>query len=108
MNSLRAAMPPTHADGFFQWLGNILGSLIRFIVEALATVLGFIRGAISDFVSGVAQALGISDSTVGLVPLIVGLLLLYAALRAYMKRAFVSGTLYLLIGLSLLSWLIGT
>ena len=107
MNALSAALPRPQADGFFQWLGNILGSLIRFIVEALATILGFIRSAISDFVTGVAQALGISDSIAGLLPLILGLLLLYAAVRAYVKRGFVRGTVFLLIGLSLLSWLIG-
>lgn len=93
-------------QGFFESLGSWLGSLIRFVVEALGGVFSSLSGAGGDFLTGLSHALGMEPSFLGLLALVVGLLMLVSSVRAFMRRNWVRGVLWLLIGLWLLSLLI--
>lgn len=93
-------------ESFFEWLGEALGSLIRFIVEALGGVFGAIARAGSGFLEGLSRTLGMNPSLLGFIALIIGLALLAAGVRAFLRRAFIAGAIWLLLGLWLLSWLI--
>jgi len=93
-------------EGFFEWLGQAFGAAIRFIVEALSGFLGLFGDALGGFINGMSKALGIAPSLLGMVVLVIGLLLLYAAVRAFMRRSIFVGIIWLLLGLWLLGGLI--
>ncbi|CDZ94379.1 hypothetical protein [Pseudomonas saudiphocaensis] len=93
-------------EGFFEWLGEALGTVIRFIVDALSGVFGFLAGAGSNFLEGLARTLGIDPSLVSLGALLVGLMLLAAAVRALLRGSIIAALIWLFLGLWLLSWLI--
>ncbi len=92
--------------GFFEWLGEALGSAIRFIIDALGGAFTLLTEAGTDFIEGLSRALGMNPSFLGLVVLIIGLLLLFLAARSLLRRAFISGVLLALLGLWLLSWVV--
>ena len=94
-------------ESFFEWLGEALGTLIRFLVESLTGLFGLIASAGRHFLDGLAHSLGMRPSLLGLIALVIGLALLVAAVRAFKRRSFVGGTIWLLLGLWVLSWLIG-
>jgi hypothetical protein len=93
-------------EGFFEWLGQAFGTVIRFIVEALSGFFGFFGSAFGSFINGMSKALGITPSLLGIVVLIIGLLLLYAAVRAFLRRKIILGLVWLFFGLWLLGGLI--
>ena len=93
-------------EGVFEWLGQVLGTVIRYIVEALSGLFGFFVTAGHDFLEGLSRTLGMDRSLLSLAALVIGLLLLVAAVRAFFRRAFISGLVWLFLGLWLLSWLI--
>ncbi|WP_137887018.1 hypothetical protein [Pseudomonas sp. 2FE] len=93
-------------EGFFDWLGQALGTPIRFIVEGLSGFLQLLGNAGSQFIAGLSRALGITPSLLSIVALVIGLLLVFNAGRAFIRRAFILGTIMLLLGLWLLSLLI--
>ena len=93
-------------NGFFESLGEAVGSVIRFIVEGLSGFLGFFGSAISSFIAGMSKALGVTPSLLSIVVLVVGLWLLYVAVRAFIRRAIIAGVIWLVLGLWLLSGLI--
>lgn len=92
--------------GFFEWLGQALGAVIRFIVEGLGGFFNLLGNAGSSFLRGLSEALGVQASVLSLIPLIIGLLLLVAAVRAFVRRSIFAGLIWLVLGLWLLSWLI--
>lgn len=92
--------------GFFEWLGEALGSAIRFIIDALGGAFALFTEAGADFIEGLSRALGMNPSFLGLVVLVIGLLLLFLAARSLLRRAFISGVLLALLGLWLLSWVV--
>jgi len=94
-------------EGFFESLGEAVGSVIRFIVEGLSGFFGLFSGAISSFITGMAKALGVTPSLLSIVVLVAGLWLLYLAVRAFIRRAIIAGVVWLVLGLWLLSGLIG-
>jgi hypothetical protein len=94
-------------EGFFEWLGQAFGAAIRFIVEALSGFLGLFGDALGGFINGMSKALGIAPSLLGMVVLVIGLLLLYAAVRAFLRRSIIVGVIWLFFGLWLLGGLIG-
>jgi hypothetical protein len=53
-----------------------------------------------------SKALGITPSLLGVVVLVIGLLLLYAAVRAFLRRSIIAGLIWLFFGLWLLGGLI--
>ncbi|WP_079203274.1 hypothetical protein [Pseudomonas sp. CC6-YY-74] len=93
-------------ESFFEWLGQAFGTVIRFIIEALSSFLGLFGSAFSGFINGMSKALDITPSLLGFLVLIIGLLLLYAAVRALLKRQFIAGLIWLFFGLWLLGGLI--
>ncbi|WP_462379683.1 hypothetical protein [Pseudomonas sp. Marseille-QA0892] len=90
-------------EGFFEWLGQAIGSVIRFVVDGLYWILGMLAVASQNFIDGLASTLGMDRSLLTIAALIVGLMLLVAALRAFMRRAIISGLIWLVLGLWLLS-----
>lgn len=93
-------------QGFFDSLGLWLGSLIRFVVEALSGVFSGLGNAAGDFLTGLARALGMQPSFLGLCALVIGLLLLIKAVRRLIQRRWISGVLWMLFSLWLLSAMI--
>ncbi|MCY1422855.1 hypothetical protein D9M71_385520 [compost metagenome] len=93
-------------EGFFEWLGRIIGSVIRFIVDLLSGVLGGIGQAIDDFLNGLARAIGMDVSFFSLILLVIGLLLLYSGIRAFIRRSIIGGLVLTFLGLVVMSWLI--
>jgi hypothetical protein len=93
-------------EGFFEWLGQALGTVIRYIVDALSGFFAMFADAGQSFLEGLSRTLGMDRSLLSLVALAIGLLLLVAAVRAFIARSIVGGVIYLFLGLWLLSWLI--
>ncbi|WP_330114809.1 hypothetical protein SA496_28255 [Pseudomonas sp. JS3066] len=93
-------------EGFFEWLGRIIGTAIRFIVDLLSSVLGSIGQAIDDFLNGLARAIGMDVSFFSLILLLVGLLLLYSGVRAFIRKSIIGGLVLTFLGLLVMSWLI--
>lgn len=92
-----------HVEGFFEWLGQALGAVIRFIVDALGGLFYWIANAGGNFIDGLARTLGMDTSLISILILIVGLLLLWSAIRAFMRASVVMGVIWLLLGLWVLS-----
>ena len=93
-------------ESFFEWLGQALGSVIRFIVDLLSGLFNTLSHAGGNFVEGLSQALGMDTSIVSILALVVGLLLLYTAIRAFMRASIIGGIIWLVLGLWVLSWVI--
>jgi hypothetical protein len=96
-----------NADGFFDWLGSTFGSVIRTIVDFLRSIFGGVGDAIRDFSAGLARAIGMTPSTFNFAVLLVGLLLLYAAIRAFMSRSVLGGIVWLVLAVLVLGSLVG-
>ncbi|MBC3412050.1 MULTISPECIES: hypothetical protein [Pseudomonas] len=95
-----------HVEGFFDWLGQVLGSVIRFIVDGLSGLFNLLANAGGNFIDGLARALGMDTSLVSILALIVGLLLLYSAVRAFMRASIILGIIWAVLGLWVLSWVV--
>jgi|TARA_R110000782_G_scaffold104003_3_gene191697 hypothetical protein len=91
----------------FEWLGEALGTLVRLVVDSLAWVFDVLSGASTAFVNGFSRALGVNSNIFTVVAVIIGLLLIYAGVRSLLRRRFVAAVIWLLLGLWLLSALIG-
>ena len=88
-----------HVESFIGNLGLWLGTLVRFIVETLNGLFGTITEAGSNFVDGMARALGMDISIVSIAVLIIGLLFLYNAVRAFIRASIFGGVIWLVLGL---------
>ena len=95
-----------HVEGFFEWLGQALGSVIRFIVDGLSGLFNLLANAGGNFIDGLARMLGMDPSLVSILALIVGLMLLYSAVRAFMRASIILGIIWALLGLWVLSWVV--
>ncbi|MCH4885164.1 hypothetical protein [Pseudomonas sp. TMW22080] len=95
-----------HVESFIGNLGLWLGTLVRFIVETLNGLFGTITEAGSNFIDGMARALGMDTSIISIAVLIIGLLFLYNAVRAFIRASIIGGVIWLVLGLWLLSWII--
>ena len=95
-----------HVESFIGNLGLWLGTLVRFIVETLNGLFGTITEAGSNFVDGMARALGMDTSIISIAVLIIGLLFLYNAVRVFIRASIIGGVIWLVLGLWLLSWII--
>ena len=93
-------------ESFIEWLGQAPGSVIRFIVDLLSGLFNTLSHAGGNFVEGLSQALGMDTSIVSILALVVGLLLLYSAIRAFMRASIIGGIIWLVLGLWVLSWVI--
>ena len=95
-----------HVEGFFEWLGQALGAVIRFVVDALSGLFNLLANAGGNFIDGLARTLGMDTSLVSILMLVIGLLLLYSAVRAFMRASIIMGIIWLMLGLWLLSWVV--
>jgi hypothetical protein len=93
-------------DSFFEWLGQALGTVIRFIVDGLSGLFNMLSHAGSNFVDGLSRTLGMDTSIISIIALVIGLMLLWSAIRAFMNASVIMGIIWLLLGLWLLSWII--
>jgi|SRR5438128_1848467 len=93
-------------ESFSEWLGQALGSVIRFIVDVLSGFFDALTHASSNFIEGFSRALGMDASIISILALIIGLMLLYSAIRAFMRASIIMGIIWLVLGLWLLSWII--
>jgi hypothetical protein len=93
-------------ESFFEWLGQALGAVIRFVVDGLDWLLRILTHAGGNFVEGLSRALGMNTSLVSIIALIIGLMFLYSAIRAFMRASIIAGIIWLILGLWLLSWII--
>ncbi|MFC6300833.1 hypothetical protein GNF76_20080 [Pseudomonas sp. CCM 7893] len=91
---------------FFGWLGNKIGLIIHFIVESLSGLFNMLSNASSNFIEGLSKSLGMDTSIISIITLIVGLMLLYSAVRAFMRASIIMGVIWLMLGLWLLSWVV--
>ncbi|WP_111413794.1 hypothetical protein [Billgrantia lactosivorans] len=91
---------------FFTWLGRTLGEIIRFVVDLLVHFFQNLGASARGFFDGLATSLGISPSLISLAVLLLGLWLLYLALRALLRRRLVATLIWALLGVMVLSWLI--
>ncbi|WAH58191.1 hypothetical protein LZ023_00950 [Pseudomonas silvicola] len=95
-----------HADGFFEWLGQALGAIIRFVVDSLSWLFNLLAHAGGNFVEGLSRTLGMDTSLISIIALVIGLMFLYSALGAFMRASIFLGVIWLILGLWLLSWII--
>jgi hypothetical protein len=93
-------------ESFFQWLGNMFGAVIRAIVDVLRYVLGGFGEAISSFSSGLAKAMGMAPSVFNFAVLFVGVLLLFAAIRAIIRGAILAFIIWVVLAVLVLGALI--
>jgi len=93
-------------ESFFEWLGQALGSVIRFIVDGLSGLFGALTHAGSNFVEGLSRTLGMDTSIISIITLLLGRMLLYSAVRAVMRASIIMGIIWLMLGLWLLSWVV--
>ena len=91
---------------FFGWLGPTRGLIIHHIVEFFSGVFNMLSNAGGDFVEGMSRALGMDTSIISILTLIIGLLFLYSAVRAFMRASIIIGVIWLMLGLWLLSWVV--
>ena len=89
------------ANGFFEGIGEAIGDAIRVVVEFLLGIFTNFFGAFDDFIG----SLGINDSFLSLAILLIGLLVLWGGLRAFLRGSIIGGIFRTLIGLFILSWL---
>jgi hypothetical protein len=95
-----------HVEGFFEGLGQVLGTIIRFVVDLLTGFFSMLGNAGRDFLNGLSRALGMETSLLGMIALVLGLLLLGLSVRAFVHKRVVAGIIWLLISLWLLSLII--
>ncbi|MFY0991460.1 hypothetical protein [Halomonas sp. C05BenzN] len=91
---------------FFTWLGAALGDLIRFVVDLLTGFFANLGDSARGFLRGLSESLGIAPSLISLLVLVVGLWLLWKGLGALLRRALVVALVWLVLGATVLSWLI--
>jgi len=89
-----------------EWLGEALGALVRWIVDALGWLFDILVGASAAFIEGFSRALGVDSGILSIAAVILGLFLLYLGVKAFLRRRFLSAVLWVLLGLWLLSALI--
>ncbi|ANN71736.1 hypothetical protein [Bordetella bronchialis] len=95
------------SNSFFESMGNVLGEIIRSIVSVLRYLLGGIGRAISQFSEGVAHAIGMSPNLFNFAVLILGVLLLVAAIRALLRRSILGFLFWAVLAVLVLGALIG-
>lgn len=95
-----------HVESFSEWLGQAVGAVIRFIVDALSGLFNLLGNAGGNFVEGLSQTLGMESSLISIAALILGLMLMYWAIRAFMRASIIVGVIWMLVGLWVMSWII--
>ncbi|KAG1264245.1 hypothetical protein G6F65_014389 [Rhizopus arrhizus] len=95
-----------HDSGFFASLGGMLGEALRGIVAGIKWLLGGLGGALGDFYSGLAGAMGMSPSIFNFVLLVLGLMFLWAAVKALLRRSIIGFLFWLVLAVLVLGGLV--
>ncbi|HTK00207.1 MAG TPA: hypothetical protein VL522_11330 [Bordetella sp.] len=95
------------SNSFFESLGSFLGGIVRSIVDVLRWLLGGIGRAISQFSEGVAHAMGVSPNLFNYAVLIIGVLMLIAAIRALFRRSILGFLVWAVLAVLVFGALIG-
>jgi len=90
----------------FEWLGSALGTIIRVVLDGLVWLFEILSSASSSFVNGFARALGVSNDLLTIVAVLLGLFLIYLGVQRLLRKRWVGGVIWVLLGLWLLSALI--
>lgn len=93
-------------DGFFSSLGVMLGEALRAIVAGIKWLLGGLGGALGDFYSGLSKAMGMNPSLFNFVLLVLGLMFLWAAVKALLRRSIVGFLFWLVLAVLVLGGLV--
>jgi phage shock protein PspC (stress-responsive transcriptional regulator) len=93
-------------EGFFEWLGEACGAVIRFIVDGLRGLFHLLASAGSNFLEGLSSTLGMDRSLISIIILVLGVLTLFAAIRSFMRGSVIFGLILLFITLWLFSLII--
>ena len=92
-------------DGFFASLGGMLGEALRSVVAGLKWLLGGLGHAFGDLYSGLAGAMGMSPSIFNFILLVLGLMCLWAAVKALLRRSIIGFLFWVIVALLLLGGL---
>lgn len=82
-------------EGVFRWIGNALGEILRSLVDAVGFIFGKIGAALHEFFAGVAGAMGIDPSFLNIVWIVLGVWMLFSAIRAFAHRRIFAGIVWL-------------
>jgi len=94
------------ANGFFSGAGQVIGDVIRAVVEFLLAIFTNFFGALEDFVDGLSQSLGINASFFSILVLLIGLWLLWRGVRALLRGSLLGAIVRIVLALVILSWLL--
>ncbi len=93
-------------EDVFTWLGEALGTLIRFVVDTLGNFFNSIDDAAAGFIDGLSRSLGIAPTFFTLALLVLGLFFLWRGLRAILTGSPIAALLWALLGLLTLGMLL--
>ncbi|MCD0497071.1 hypothetical protein LP085_09450 [Achromobacter sp. MY14] len=93
-------------DGFFGSLGVMLGEALRAVVAGIKWLLGGLGGALGDFYGGLSKAMGMSPSIFNFVLLVLGLMFLWAAVKALLRRSILGFLFWLVLAVLVLGGLV--
>ena len=82
-------------EGVFRWVGNALGEILRSLVDAVGFIFSKIGAAVHEFFAGVAGAMGIDPSFLNIVWIVLGVWMLFSAIRAFARRRIFAGIVWL-------------
>ncbi|BBI53924.1 hypothetical protein HORIV_63450 [Vreelandella olivaria] len=89
----------------FDEIGETIGEAIRVVVDFLLGIFTNFFAAFGDFIDGLTRSLGINDSFFSIAVLVIGLLILWGGLRAFLRGSLLGGIVRTVLGLFILSWL---
>ena len=82
-------------EGVFRWVGNALGEILRSLVDAVGFIFIKVGAAVHEFFAGVAGAMGIDPSFLNIVWIVLGVWMLFSAIRAFARRRIFAGIVWL-------------
>lgn len=94
-------------NDFFSQAGAFVGHILKSIIDFLHQFIGSIGGAFHGFLSGLGGSLGVNHSISGIIVVVIGIGLLVKGISNLRRQRFISAIFSLVIGISLLSWMIG-
>jgi|GEM_PF-4954261 len=94
-------------NDFFSQAGTFVGHILKSVIDFFHQFIGSIGGAFHGFLSGLGGSLGVNHSITGIIVVVIGLILMVKGIGNLRRQRFIMGILALVIGISLLSWIIG-
>lgn len=82
-------------EGVFRWVGNALGEILRSVVDAVGFIFSKLGAAVHEFFDGLSGAMGIDPSFLNIVWIVLGVGMLFSAIRAFARRHIFAGIVWL-------------